>query len=274
MPSELLNKFMNRYLQAGLLLLVVAAIIIPFFLSYQAKMIFPGANQEPASGAVDGTEKLRFVASGHVLEGWVYRQPESSSDIVLLYFGGNAENVGDLFPIMKGLDVAEVVAYNYRGYGNSEGKAGQKALFADALAIFDLVAIQALMSEQRVVVMGRSLGSAVAGHVAVNRDPAGLILVTPLSSVRKIAASQMPWLPMEHVLLHPLDLNVLADRIQAPVLAVVALDDQVIPNDHSLETYRGIKSDKRLVEVSGFGHGDIFHSDAVVSEINLFLGAE
>ena len=62
---------------------------------------------------------------------------ESAGDdaAVVLYFGGNAEDV--LYTAQRRTSARALVVVNYRGYGGSTGEPGQQALYDDGLAIYD-----------------------------------------------------------------------------------------------------------------------------------------
>ena len=69
---------------------------------------------------------------------------------------------------------------NYRGYGASEGKPSERSFFADALVVFDTLTRRPDVDASRIVLFGRSLGSAVATYVAAERPVAGVVRCHPL----------------------------------------------------------------------------------------------
>jgi uncharacterized protein len=85
----------------------------------------------------------------------------------------------------------------------------------------------------RVAVIGRSLGSGVAVHVAAVRDVSKLALVTPYDSVLRVAQRQLPIVPVSWLLKDTFDSLSKAPRVRAPVLVLLAERDQVIPREHS-----------------------------------------
>ena len=116
-----------------------------------------------------------IARNGVMLNGWLVNIGQPGA---VLYFGGNAERIEDrrkefarLFPH------ASTYLVPYRGYGASEGTPTEADILEDALAIYDQV--QARQPQARVVVIGRSLGSAVASYVASKRPVSKLVLVTP-----------------------------------------------------------------------------------------------
>lgn len=148
----------------------------------------------------------------------------------LLYFGGNGEDVS-----LNRRDVAawapdhSVYLVAYRGYGHSSGEPSEAALAADAIALFDHVA----SSHAGVDVLGRSLGSGVAVHVAAVRPVRRLALVTPFDSVLRVGQRHYPWMPLAWLMKDPFESWRRAPKLTMPALVVIAGQDDVIPPSHS-----------------------------------------
>ncbi|MBI4292442.1 MAG: alpha/beta hydrolase [Betaproteobacteria bacterium] len=213
----------------------VGAIGLSLFLYfYQDRMLFypPGAPANlprPARGAV---EELSLVtAEGTRVVSWLVRGRARAP--LVIYFGGNAEDVSWLIGMDRHFAGYSVLLVNYRGYGPSEGSPGESALFADALAWYDLAAGRPDIDARSIVAMGRSLGSGVAVHLAASREVAGVILVSPYDSVRSLAKSIYPFLPVGLLLKHPFDSMSRAGAIGAPLLCLAADNDRVVPPTHS-----------------------------------------
>ncbi len=145
---------------------------------------------------------------------------------VLLYFGGNAENVIHSSAELERI-YPEFTLYlmNYRGYGGSSGSPSEQALFSDALALYDRVVTE----HDEVIVMGRSLGTAVAVYLAAARPVKGMVLVTPYSSMVALARHYYPYLPVNPLLKDRFESDLLAPQIDIPVLTLVAERDEIIP---------------------------------------------
>lgn len=246
---------------------------------YQERMLFyptPPVSSvpRPARGEV---EEVRLVAAdGIALSGWFVsngvRRGEGRSPLVI-YFGGNAEDVSWLVGMADRFAGHSLLVLNYRGYGGSGGRPGESALFADALLAYEYARQRGDLDATRFVAMGRSLGSGVAVYLASHRQLAGVILVTPYDSVRALAQSIYPWLPVGFLLKHPFDSLSRADKLTTPLLCLVAENDRVIPRVHSLrlfDAWRG--GDKRWVELRAADHDDISGEPRYWDEIAAFLG--
>ncbi len=172
---------------------------------------------------------LEIVAPDGVrLRGWM-RVANATPAPVVVYFGGNAEEVSRTLVDPRWPRDWTIVAINYRGYGTSEGAPGEAALVADALVIFDTLAALPDVDARRIVAFGRSLGTGVAVRLASQAPASKLILVTPYDSMAGIAASAYPFAPVGWLLLDRYDSGALAPGIRMPTTIIAAENDEVIP---------------------------------------------
>lgn len=237
-----------------LLLLAVAlyAAACAAVLLLQRSMIYypqPAAGRPPQrlQLAVDGVQVLVSV------------QPRPGAGAVL-YFGGNAEDVSLSLPeLAAAFPQRAVYALHYRGYGGSAGAPTERALHADALALFDRVHA----SHSEVLVVGRSLGSGVAVRLASQRPVARLVLVTPFDSLPSLAAPLFPWLPVRWLLLDRYDSARLAPRITTPTLILAAGHDEVVPRESTERLLRRFApGTATMVVIPASGHNTISASPA------------
>lgn len=173
----------------------------------------------------------------------------------LFYFGGNAEDVSySLASFSNAFPDHAIYLLHYRGYGGSSGSPSETALFTDALALFDKVYAE----HKNIMVVGRSLGSGVAIHLASVRPVARLVLVTPYDSLLEIAARQFPYFPVRWLLQDKYESWRYAELITVPTLVVAAEHDEVIPRANTEALYKrfgaGVASFK---VVGGAGHNTI-----------------
>lgn len=206
--------------------------------------------------------EITLQSQGFQLQGWKFTNSKAANDKVLLYFGGNAEDVTFNFPEIERFGAKQMFFFNYRGYGKSEGKPSQGALYADGLAIYDYLVNQQGINPENLVVLGRSLGAAVAVYIAAQRTLDKLILVTPFDSLENLASAMFPLLPVRWFINHPFPSLTYAPDIKAPVLMLVAAHDEVIPTRHSEALYQAITGEKRWQLLQGVGHNNVqMHPD-------------
>lgn len=205
-----------------------------------------------------GAEPLEVPHDGERLRGWLLRPaaaPRGARLPAVLYFGGNAEEVSWMLGDAHRLGGVAFAAFNYRGYGASTGAPYEDALFGDALALFDLLASRPDVDAGRVLAWGRSLGTGVAVHLAARRELAGLLLTSPYDSIAALARHHLPWLAF--LLGQPFDALSLAPSIRAPMLAIVAGRDTVVPPVHSERLVAAWGGPARVVRFPSARHDDV-----------------
>ncbi len=189
---------------------------------------------------------------------------------MILYFGGNAEDVLYTASTARQIDARAVVVVNYRGYGGTPGKPGQKALYDDGLAIYDY-AIKRGVPAEHIVVMGRSLGSGVASMLAGARPVRAAILITPYDSLAAVAATTILFCRCDCSCVirsrHP---NGRA-RTRAPALILAADRDNVVPAMHAQKLFQAWAGPKQIHVLAQTGHNDIETHADYYRLINEFL---
>lgn len=176
---------------------------------------------------------------------------------LILYFGGNAEDVSQaLAMLQQAFPAAAIHAMHYRGYGGSSGSPTEAMLVGDALALYDSTSTS---QAQDIVVIGRSLGSGVAVQLAAARPVQRLVLITPYDSIGGLAARMFPAFPVRLLLRDHYDSWRHAARITAPTTLIIAGRDEVIPNESSLRLLHEFRPCvAQAVTIADADHNDVF----------------
>lgn len=224
-------------------------------------------------------------------EGVVY---DDAPAPLIIYFGGNYEDISLNIEDKRMYPGHSLALVNYRGYGLSAGKPSEKNLYKDALFVYDYFASRPEVDRERIVVMGSSLGGAIATYVTANRPVSGTILITPFDSALNVARSLYPLLPVKWLLRHHFDAASIAHDITTTMVMIASPDDEIIPFKHAQALYDAWGSDveggisespadadrggaisenieKKLVKIPGHGHNTIAQSDAFWLAIINFL---
>ena len=235
--------------------------ILIYFLQERLLFFPQPLTADPTKANPRGTiEEVNLVTTDQVrLHGWLVKADIAMADDrpapILIYFGGNAEEVSWLASTAGRYAGWSLLVVSYRGYGRSEGKPGEAELFADALQIYDYAVARA--AGGRVAVMGRSLGSGVAVYLASQRALAGVVLVSPYDSVESVAQGVYPYLPIGLMLRHRFDSIARAPGIKVPLLCLVASADRVVPRPHSERIYAAWGGAKQWREIGPADHSSI-----------------
>ena len=212
-----------------------------------------------------GQNVFAQAADGTRVHAWHLPGPPGAP--LVIYFGGNAEQVSWMLGEVNAAPGAGWLLVDYRGYGLSEGSPSEAALVADALAWYDRFSPQA----KRIIVFGRSLGSGVAVRVAAERKVDAVILVTPFDSMVEVGKRHYPYLPVSLLLRHRFDSVSSAPKITAPLLCLVAMRDSIIPAEHAKLLYDAWAGPKRWVALEEAGHNTVDSHPNYWRSINAFL---
>jgi hypothetical protein len=239
------------------ILLTTALISLLLIYSFQERLIFfPQPLDEYARNTLS-RYAVSFNRDGVRLSGWLLKGEISTEQPLIIYYGGNAEEVSGNAGDLERYGTRSFLLMNYRGFGDSEGKPGEQALKADALYILDELRRQHRVPLEHIVLVGRSLGSGIATYVGRHRQVKGIILVSPYDSLVALGHHHYPYLPVSLMLRHRFNSAVLAPEIKTPMLALIGSEDRVVPPRHSKVLVEHWGGPTQTVLLKGVGHNDI-----------------
>ena len=230
---------------------------------------FPSPNASPLA-----VEDVWLTTHDNVrLNGWYL--PSPGSEKALLWFHGNAENIGyglgqAVFYSRLGVNVLTV---DYRGYGRSEGSPDESGLYRDADAAYDYLVQVRRIQPKNVIIYGHSLGGAVATDLASRRECGGLIVQSSFTSIRDMARrtfriSLFQYLPKSQF-------NSLANiqRVRAPILIVHGTRDETVPFSMGQRLFAAAPEPKFFFPIEGAGHNDVIETggDELLERFKSFL---
>jgi len=250
------------------------ATIVITMVIFEESMIFfpdryPSGNwdvEAVARGTGATVEDCFFSTSdGKKLHAWWCRpdtsgaNAEPTAEMVLLWFHGNAGNLAQRSELMFELAgiPAQVLIVDYRGYGRSEGRPSVQGLYRDARAAWRYLRDDAGIDAERIVILGKSLGGAVAVDLAVEVRPAGLIVESSFASIPAMAAHHYPFIPRWFVRSKMDSLSKIG-AVDCPVLVIHSPDDEVVPYEQGRQLFNAAPDDKRFLEVAGAGHNELW----------------
>lgn len=242
-------------------ILVYGLICAALYFGQRAILYHPTPESQPP-----GADELLLPSDGETLKIWM--RPLNGPR-ALIYFGGNAEDVGYEFAdFAQAFPQHAIYLVNFRGYGGSTGTPTEQALFTDAENVFAYVQ----QTHPDISVIGRSLGSGVAAHLASVKPVQKLALVTPFDSILNIARERYSLFPVSVLLRDKFDSVSKVPQIKAPTLIIVGESDIDIPPQRSDALAAAFKPEQVTVQAIPGGHNDLaqeFYLGAVAS----FLGS-
>lgn len=226
---------------------------------FQSHLIFP-VHAVPVAGPLPPDAERLSVGTpdGSSLHG--IRIPADASDAsrtLILGFGGNGWNGQDVAEYLHEIfPDHEVATFHYRGYPPSTGSPSAEALIADAPLVYD--AAVGRTRPAHVIAVGFSIGTGVAAQLSAVRKLDGLILVTPFDSLKGVAQSMYPWLPIGPFFAHEIDAAAPLLNSSLPVAIIAAERDQIVPAERT-EALREIIPELVFDRtIARAGHNDIY----------------
>ena len=198
---------------------------------------------------------------GFRLHAWWCRPAHAegvTADMVLLWFHGNAGNLSHRADLMLRLakSPAQVFIVDYRGYGRSEGRPSENGLYLDAEAAWRYLTNERKVAPGRIVLLGDSLGAAVAVDLATRVEAAGLIVQSGFTSVPDMAAAHFPFVPRA-LIRTKMDSLGKIQKVQGPKLFIHSPQDEVVPYELGRRLYEAAGEPKRFLDIPGASHNDM-----------------
>jgi abhydrolase domain-containing protein 17 len=227
-----------------LVLAYAAVAALAFF--FGERLIF---QPQPASYDRRAETLLLPVGRDSVAVRWL---PNPRARFAILYSHGNAEDLGDLEPLLVRMRDAgfSVLSYDYPGYGLSGGRPSERGAYRAHEAAYRHLTGELGISPDRVILHGRSLGGGVASELAARCPAAGLILESTFTSTLRVVAPRV--FPFDRFATAPR-----LARIEAPILVIHGTGDQVIPFAHGQMLHRMARNRVDPLWISGAGHDDV-----------------
>lgn len=243
-----------KYLLILLLSLYVLTCGILYF--FQDKIIF-NPDQLPEEYTFRDGQEVELEVSPDLYLNCLLLPAENSRGVILYLHGNRGSN-------RRCIRQAEMLSGNgydifmpdYRGYGKSDGKIwSEKQLLSDVQKVYEY--LKTRYDENKIVVVGYSLGTGMASYLAAHNDPARLVLIAPYLSFYNLKDQWLKIIP-DFLVKYPLNTQKYLKEITCPVTLFHGTSDEVIPFESSIELAR-INPETQLVPLNGTNHrGSIF----------------
>ncbi|MBI2964124.1 MAG: alpha/beta hydrolase [Deltaproteobacteria bacterium] len=231
-------------------------------------VFFPEARVgEPPRGA---SELWLRAPDGPRLHAW-YVQPAGST-ATLVWSHGNGGNIAVRADVLLGLAARGlgVLAYDYRGYGRSEGAPSEDGVYRDAQAAYDALRERGIPAS-RLVSFGESLGGAVSIQLATQRPCAAVVVVSTFTTLRDVA--RVHYGPLAVLAGARFDSAARLASLSVPFFAAHGDRDAVVPFDLGARLFALAREPKTFLSVPGAGHDDVLDDPALLDGIAAFVAA-
>ncbi len=214
------------------------------------------------------------AADGVSLNGWFYPATAGSprANWALLVCHGNAGNISNRLELCAALleTGASILMFDYRGYGESEGRPSEAGTYLDAEAAYEFL-VRRNVTGQNIVAYGESLGGAIATELALRRPLGGLVLESTFSCTADLGAELFPWLPVRWLNTIKYDTCSKLPRLKVPVLVLHSRGDPLISFQHAEKNFSLANEPKFFCELQGAHSEPLTDRRKFLNEMEKFL---
>lgn len=247
----LIGEFSGKRVVRSLLLTPVCVYLGLLIITwlFPNKVIFwpPPASYEDDSRVI----KLR-TSDGETISAKFYENDIAT--FTILFSHGNAEDIGNIEPFILRLreNGFAVLAYDYHGYGTSEGSPSEDNTYRDIDAAYEYLIEKREIPSDRIILHGRSLGGGAAVDLASRKQVGGLILESTFTSASRV---------LTNIRIVPFDrfenINKIAN-VECPALFIHGKKDWTIPFHHAEKLIAAAKEPKFSLWIDDAGHNNLF----------------
>ncbi|MEL7502317.1 MAG: alpha/beta hydrolase [Cyanobacteria bacterium J06554_6] len=233
--------------------LVYAAVSLYLFFFADGMIFLP-----PPPSYTDDTSILKIPSSQGRTIAATYL-PKATAKYTILYSHGNATDLGQLMPTFQILNEAgfSVFAYDYQGYGLSEGRPTEHNTYQDIEAAYQYLVDDLNTPPENIIVYGRSVGGGPSTYLAAQQPTVGLILESTFTKAFQVVVP---------IKLLPFEKFPNIDRlkqVRRPVLIIHGTADNTIPFEHGKQLYETANAPKQFVAITGADHNDLIWTDEI-----------
>ena len=241
-----------RFIRMPLFILVASYLA----LAIAAPFLASGMLYYPQMGSRRAPEGMRKIRGPDGTDIAVLFLPNPQARFTIWFFGGNAEDLGDLEPFLRQIHDAgfAVFAFDYPGYGQSGGRPSEATLYAASRVARDHLRKELHVLPAQTLIYGRSLGSGPAVEMATEERVGGLVVQSGFVSAYRVV-TRWPIVPFDQFE----NLSKMT-RVQCPVLVMHGQADEVISFRHGETLFAAAHEPKQHLWVPGAHHNDFVES--------------
>jgi pimeloyl-ACP methyl ester carboxylesterase len=223
---------------------------------------FPDTKDTIPAASLPPDVKEVFIKTGDNVKVQCYLLPLPDSKNILLYFHGNGGNIGQRLPELAQLRKfgVSVLGVGYRGYGKSTGRPSEKGIYRDGAAAFKYAVDSLGYKAEKIFICGRSLGTTAAINLAVEKNIAGIILITPLSTGQQYARAHGLGF-IAFLAGGAFDNLSKCNRLKCPALVIHGTIDEIAPFYMGEQLFNKLTVKKQFVKIEGGDHNGLEDKD-------------
>ena len=218
---------------------------------------YPIGYWNPSAHGLEVEDAWFEAEDGAKLHGWWIEHPWAWGTV--LYCHGNNGNVTNRIGVLLHLRRlgVNIFAFDYRGYGRSEGIPDEQGLYRDVRAAWDYLSGEKGQRPGSILLFGHSLGGAVAIDCALHRPVAGLVVQSSFTQVRDMARTIYPGVPLHFIARNQFRSIEKVERLEMPKLFIHGSADPTVPRELGRMLYQRAAAPKEWYEVARAGHSEL-----------------
>jgi fermentation-respiration switch protein FrsA (DUF1100 family) len=226
----------------------------------------------PADVGLEYEDLTLTSSDGLAIGAWYVPHADAKGSAIFCH--GNAGNISHRvheIDILHSVGL-NVLVFDYRGFGRSEGKPSEKGTYRDAEAAWRYLVETRGESPERIVVIGRSLGGGVAIELAKRHEPAALVVESTFTSLPDVARENFWFLPVRSLMIYRYDSIAKVPHIKCPKLFLHGNMDGLIPITLGRKLFEAAAEPKQFIETPG-GHNEagFTYSPQYTAEFGAFI---
>jgi fermentation-respiration switch protein FrsA (DUF1100 family) len=233
------------------------------FLALEDRLLYPGATfdhrwEEPPACFQVRALTLHSATDDNIYawfsvpKGW---QPSKGAVLISHGNGINLSRTSALAWLWREALGQAVLLYDYPGYGKSSGRPSESRCYAAGEAAWKWLRLDQGVAEREVILVGDSLGGAIAVELACRHPARLLVLHGAFTSVPDMAQRRFPWYPARYLVHNQMDNESKIGLVQCPVLLTHGTDDSVVPFYQGERLFAAAREPKQFFPLEGRGHG-------------------
>ena len=220
----------NIFIKSFFLLILIYFVITVVVYFFQRKLLYhPFSPQITGKGLIHNFETINFKTSDNFeLKGWFHLKNSNKKTILFLHGNaGNLDNRIDKLNFLGNMDINFLII-SWRGYSGNPGNLSETGLYKDALGGIEWLNKKGI-SNDRIILYGESLGTAITTEVAQNENFAGIILEAPFTSMVDMGQKIYPIFPVKFLLKDKYESKNKIKNIKSPILVLHGRKDKIVP---------------------------------------------
>jgi hypothetical protein len=255
-----------------ILIISIYLVLLIFLYFYQGKLLYhPNVNSyTEVDNLIPKIEKVTIITSdNHNLLGWFHKKDISKKTI--LFFHGNAGSLENRIYKLNHFGNFDLnfLIIAWRGFSENSGKPNEKGLYDDARSTLRWLKSIGI-KEEKIILYGESLGTAVAIEIAQNKNFAGIILESPFTSMVEMGKKFYSFFPVGLLLKDRYESIGKIKNIHFPVLVMHGKKDKIVPFKMGKKIYDSANSPKSYY-FSEYGDHMLDYNELLIEKLGVFI---